>query len=175
MYPLTLLLCQTNFSLALFNLLPIFPFDGGRIILSLCKNKLSAYKKLKLLGIIIAVIFISFGVYLIVIKSSFIFIIAGLAILWSTVFSSENERYRLIFDNTGVIKDFSKPFFKQDIFVHENARLGSLLKKIGCKNCQFTVNIVDNSLRIVKTIKGEDVNMLFFKNRNLTIKETILY
>lgn len=174
MYPFTHLFCQTNFSLALFNLLPVFPFDGGRIILSLCKNKLSAYKKLKLMGIIIAVIFIAFGVYLIVSNNSFTVTIAGFAILWSTAFTSQNERYRLIFDNTGVIKDFSVPFTKKEIFVHENARLGSLLKQISCKNCQFTVNIVDNSLRTIKTINGEDVNMLFFKNRNLTVKETIL-
>ena len=49
---------NSNLTLMCFNLLPCFPLDGSRIVLSLCKDKIKALKILKIVGIILSLIII---------------------------------------------------------------------------------------------------------------------
>ena len=57
-YFFTLDFVWANLSLLIFNLLPVYPLDGGRITLSLLKSRMkekNAYKVLKILGITISI------------------------------------------------------------------------------------------------------------------------
>jgi len=56
-YNYTLNLFRLNIALGAFNLLPLYPLDGGRIVLSFCKDKRKALKKLKLANIVSSCLF----------------------------------------------------------------------------------------------------------------------
>lgn len=172
-YVFTYPVCKMSLGLALFNLLPIFPLDGGRIILSVCSNKLKSLKILKINGIIISSSLIILGIIGVFFKKGYGVFLAGVCVLWSVLFDKGNEKYRLIFDNTCSSKILTKPFFKSEIYVNENVRLGILLKKLRKPDCLYTIHIINNCSEIVKTIENEKVNLLFFKNRRLPIKHAL--
>ena len=172
-YGFTYPVCKMSIGLALFNLLPIFPFDGGRMILSVCSNKLKSLKILKINGIAISVLLIALGIIGVFLKKGFGAFLAGVCILWSVLFDSENEKYKLILDNACSSKRLSKPYFKSDIYVNENVRLGILLKKLRKPDCLYTVHVMNNSMETVKTIEYENINFLFFKNRKLPVKRAL--
>ena len=49
---------NSNLTLMIFNLLPCFPLDGSRVVLSLSKDKIKALKILKIVGIALSVFMI---------------------------------------------------------------------------------------------------------------------
>lgn len=60
-YFFTLDFVWANLSLLIFNLLPVYPLDGGRITLSLLKSRMkekNAYKVLKILGVTISIVLV---------------------------------------------------------------------------------------------------------------------
>ena len=52
--PMVVDFINANLSVCLFNLLPVYPLDGGRVILGLSKKPLRTIKWLRLLGIVVA-------------------------------------------------------------------------------------------------------------------------
>ncbi len=61
LYAYTDVMATANFSMALVNLLPCYPLDGGRILFSVLAKKLKedkAYKACKVLGVVVSVIFL---------------------------------------------------------------------------------------------------------------------
>lgn len=53
-YPFTAPFFYANLSLCLFNLLPVYPLDGSRIVLGLCKNKLRAIRGMQIAGVAVS-------------------------------------------------------------------------------------------------------------------------
>lgn len=83
----------------LFNLLPVFPLDGGRVLICLFEGTLgreTSYKLVKGLGILVAILF--FGLFLLsaFYKINFTFFIASFFLMLSSFESPKNLNYGVI-------------------------------------------------------------------------------
>ena len=102
------ILCIGNFFLAIFNLIPAFPMDGGRILralLALRLSRLTATKWASHIGRLLALLFIAYGVFF----SNYI-----LAFIGVFVFMSAGMEYRqLKYQNFIAMKNVSD-IYRQD-------------------------------------------------------------
>ncbi len=90
-----------NLSLLVFNLLPVYPLDGGRFLLTLLLKKLQkqkAYKIMKILGYIISIVlFIMFLLALVIGIFNPSFLIMGIFTVLSTLVPENNSAYERLY------------------------------------------------------------------------------
>ena len=172
-YPYTLYLCQANLFLALFNLLPVFPFDGGRMILALSKNKLFMLKILRIIGAIIGFILLVAGIVSIFFTFSISLFFGGIVILYSILFDVKNQKYRLIINSLFVIRDMVHPLEKIELYVYSHSKVRFLISAMK-KEALYTVNLVDSSYKTIRTLSGAQIEKLFFANKDAYLDEIYL-
>lgn len=149
-YNYTLEFVSQSFSLALFNLLPCYPLDGGRVFVGLIskfKPRKWAIKLTQILNLIFsAILLILFGI------SCFFdfnptFCLCGCFLLFG-IFESKNEsKYQPSFIYKKRTKNFSKPFL---ICVKGDVSIAETLKHI--ESNRFTIFVVllgNNSTRFI--------------------------
>lgn len=168
-YPFTLPLFKANFFLGLYNVLPIFPFDGGRIILSLVKNKKKAYAVLRIVGVVLSCFLFSLGVYLFLFYKVFTVLVAAVCIFWNCLFPPVAEKYRLIFDQIGIYAS-AKPMERRDIYVRSDVSVSLLLRSFKRSNVYYVVHVLFPS-SAEKVVCGEKLNRLYFVDKRLKVGE----
>lgn len=167
---------DASFALAVFNLLPVFPFDGGRLLLSLSKNKIRFLRKNRIFGFVLSALILAAGVYSAISGYGFTLIFAAAVILWSNIFDAPKERYRVIFSSHGVFSSPYAPYEKRDVFVDGRAKTGELLRFLTHKgihrgNVKYRVHVTDGKKEIL--LSEENLEKLFFKDRKTPLTEVI--
>ena len=193
LYAPTKALFYADFFLAAYNLLPVVPFDGGRLLLALSSDKKRTFRFLKKAGIIIAALFFVSGTVSVVFHRGTLPFLAAATVLYFTLFPPENEKYRLVFDQLALFSTHVTE--RKDLFVLGETTLKKLLRKINKSDVFYVVHVAINgaptsdvSLPTDKEIPvafsaatgctsyllyGARLRALFYKDRNLTVKESL--
>lgn len=169
---INLFICA-NLSTIFFNILPIFPLDGGRILLAILSQNSSrqlAKKKVNIIGYIICFVFIAMFVlsyfyslnYMLGINSLFL-LICCMEDSTSTYFKDLND----LVMSENLLKLSPKKVYK----IHEEKTLLESYKIID-KNYVCKIFIIDNNNNIRKEINNQDIKKLLFESKyNLTLKK----
>ncbi len=172
-YNYTKIIFTSSFNLGFFNLLPIYPLDGARIIIAISKNKLKVTKMLKGFGLvsssILGILFLLSFFY----KPNLSLGIICAMIYISSIEGSENETYKNICDNYLINKRIDAPIEKRTIIVHQDLKLIRLLKQIK-SNSEINFEIVDDQYQPIWSLsESELLNLAQTKNIHLTLKELL--
>lgn len=143
--------------LALFNLLPCYPLDGGRIVASLLSLQIPRKKAINVtikLNVFFAIIFLILFVISCFINFNPTFMLSFIFLILGIVENKDISYYQQIMMAKKTIKNFSKPSF---IYIDEDVKLLELIKHIELN--KFTIFILNKNGK-TKYISETDVKKL---------------
>jgi len=155
-YCITYNIAKINLVLALTNLLPFYPLDGARIILSLSKNKIKTLKLLKTLGILGSLIFIVLFIITIFYKINITLAIMGICLFVGATSQFKNATLIQAVTNIDLLKDYSRALQRKELLIYINSPLYKLLRSLDDKHI-FTVELVDSNGKTVCILENEDL------------------
>lgn len=164
MYGITLPFFRANLAIGAFNMLPVFPLDGGRIALSFAKNKKKRLKLLRFFGIFCGAAFAALFVLSAFFKINYTLAILSVTLVSGGLSSFKKEKYIMLCQQIYHLQDFSRPIQKTELYVHESMKIATLLREIK-KGYYYVVHVVDNSMNVLRTIEGKELEEVFYMDR----------
>ena len=161
-YGVTRFFLFANVSLALFNLLPVYPLDGSRVLLALAKNKLLAIKWLKGLGIAVSILFFAGFIVTLFFKANFSLGIIAVFLFYGAAFGTKDETYLHVLSANA--KNFSLGVERKTVKISADAPLVRYFHHVG-RGSETTFEVVDGSGATVKTIEESELKVLATKNK----------
>ena len=156
-YMFTQAFCFCNLYIGLFNLLPVYPLDGGRVTLALLSVKLKRARAYKIMRIISAIVgLISLGLFVL---SAFYalnlcFLSVGIFMLVSAFIPDRRAQYTALFSLDARRDRLKSPTEIKSYAVSENARLVSLVALLDSDN-YGEFKIVDDETLEIKGVVSE--------------------
>ena len=164
-YSFTLGFFKVNLALGIFNLLPLYPLDGSRILLSAVKNKKRCLRILIAAGygasFLCAVLFVVSAFFELV----YSFALVSVMLFLGASVEAEKEKYVLFCKEFFCVQDLSRPLKKTELYVHSSASVGSLTRNLTSEGV-YVVRIVDGNMNILKTLEGRELEKLFFMEKS---------
>ncbi|MDE6276269.1 MAG: hypothetical protein K2M75_07050 [Clostridia bacterium] len=139
-YNYTLDICFANLSLGFVNLLPLYPLDGSRVIVSLVKKKLRAVKILKWLTLISGGIMFVGGIVSAFFTFNITLPIFGLFLILSGIFTSKGQSYYHLANSRPFVKDYTQGLKEEVVYISGDSPLFKFLRYLGKdKICKFII------------------------------------
>ncbi|MBR1746917.1 MAG: hypothetical protein IJ735_01750 [Clostridia bacterium] len=164
-YGLTREFLYANLSIGCFNLLPLYPLDGSRIVTSFCKDKEKCLKVLRVSGYVSSAAFAVLFIVSIFFSVSYSCALVSVLLYLGAAFDAKNERYVLQLKRLFMLRDAGGPLEKKELYINARAKVGRLLRALK-NDAVYTVNVIDDANRIVKILREEDLEKLFLRDRN---------
>ena len=164
-YSYTQELFRANIAIALFNLLPLYPLDGSRILASFVKDKLKCRKATVSLSYVFAAVCALLYIISAFFKISHAFAIVSVMLYIGAAFPPDNERYALIWHNLYQYRDLSVPLEKKELYVCASAKVSTITNLLKPKYI-YVIHVVDGALNVIKTLTDKEVESLFFAEKN---------
>ena len=154
-YGYTEIFVKANIYLGLFNLIPIFPLDGGQAFLSIfsVKNKQIIYNIMRIVGFLIATIYLALFISSIGFKINFSLLFVSLFLFLTAI-----EPYKVVYSNAvdNINFNFTNVVEKKSYVVNKNTNFNKLIKYFSA-NYFVDFVIVDNKLNVIANINQKDV------------------
>lgn len=163
-YPYTIAFLYANLSLGLFNLLPVYPLDGSRVVLGFCKNKLKAIKGLQIAGIACSFLFLGLFVSSFFFGLNFTFGIMAVFLFYGATFASKDETYSSVLDVA--CKNYDLGVEIKRVEISKNTPILRLFHHVG-RLTKTTFDIVDDG-KLLRTLTEEDLKNIAVKNKLIT-------
>ena len=174
-YAYTDIIVSASLSLAVINLLPCYPLDGGRFLLatlSLYLNRKTAKKIVSLLGVLLALVLIALFIFSLFNTPNVTLIFFALFMLIGTFSTSEKNSYVKAYSNVSFSKD-NKPKLIKRIAVPSNLLIKDLYSIID-SNFYYEVKVIDDNNNNFILLEGDDLQALLTENSIYsTIKDGI--
>ena len=133
-------LCLANLSLGLVNLLPLYPLDGSRVVISLVKKKRKAVKILKWLTLVVGGLMLIGGIVLIFFTFNITLPIFGLFLILSGIFTSRGQSYYHLANSRPFVKDYTQGLKEEVVYISGDSPLFKFLRYLGRDViCKFIV------------------------------------
>lgn len=170
-YPYTIAFLYANLSLGLFNLLPVYPLDGSRVVLGFCKNKLKAIKGLQIAGIVTSFVFFGLFIGSFFFGLNFTFGIIAVFLFYGATFASKDETYSSALDVDS--KNYSLGVEQKRIKISKNVPILRLFHHVG-RITQTSFEVVDDSGNVICTLSEQDLKKIAVKNKLTTMIGDVL-
>ena len=127
----TNIFCYANLITCLFNLIPAFPLDGGRVLLAIFKNIMplkKAIKFCKIVNIIVSIILFSFFVFTCFFSPNFTYLLVMFCVLSGVFENNSNLVYSII--NFSLQKKVGKILKVKTLYVNSSEKIFKICKYI---------------------------------------------
>lgn len=164
-YGHTVELFYANLAIGCFNLLPLYPLDGSRILSSFARDKRKLLRVLRVCGYVSSAIFAGLFIVSIFYKVSFSLALVSVMLYIGSAFDAKNERYTLAIKDLFFLRDGSRPLEKKELLVQAKTKVGSILRALK-NDAIYTVKVVDEKMKTIRVLNPDDLEKLFFRDRN---------
>lgn len=170
-YPYTIAFLYANLSLGLFNLLPVYPLDGSRVVLGFCINKLKAIKGLQIAGIACSFLFLGLFVSSFFFGLNFTFGIMAVFLFYGATFASKEETYSSVLDVA--CKNYDLGVEIKRVEISKNTPILRLFHHVG-RLTKTSFEVVDDSGNVICTLSEQDLKKIAVKNKLTTMIGDVL-
>ena len=170
-YPYTQNFLYCNLSLGLFNLLPVYPLDGSRVVLGVCKNKLRALKGLQIAGVVLSVALLGLFIGSFFFGLNFTFGIMAVFLFYGATFASKDETYSSVLDVA--CKNYSLGVELKRVEISCDMPILRLFHYVG-RQSKTTFDVVGEDGKIFCTLSEQDLKAIAVKNKLTTMIGDVL-
>jgi len=165
-YIYTEMFVYANLFTAVLNLLPVFPLDGGRIVLAAFSARFkrqSVYKYMRITGFIAAGIFAALFFFTFYSSANLSLAVMAVFFFLSTLIPDKHSKYRRLYSMAYRSEKVKKGMAVKEIVISGEAELLTLMRMLNA-NYFYRFTVVDGGMNIIGSVNELELETLAAKH-----------